>query len=98
MKITPGPWRVDESVPDQIITDTGAPPNQELLICTVEKLGIAMDEEEEANAQAIAALPELVEALKYAISHLSDGRARDNIVAGKLAEVLRKAIQNGGSK
>jgi hypothetical protein len=60
-KFTPGPWRIDEDAPNQIITDTGHPAREEILIATIENYPFG-DEEGEANARLIAASKDLYKA------------------------------------
>lgn len=65
MKHTPGPWTVDDSVPDEavyVMCPSGT-------IANVGPCGTP-DDEDKANARLIAAAPDLLEALKNTLCYL----------------------------
>jgi hypothetical protein len=71
-KHTPGPWRVDAGCPRQVIWYDGA--RMRVVATCSDNLGLINGAVEEAmaNARLIAAAPELLESLKWAMKHVEN--------------------------
>ena len=81
-KITPGPWRIDERAANHVIADSRP-------ICSVSYFTTGLPDhgaaENEANAKAIAKVPEMVEILK-----------RIEPLSSKSAEMARAILKDIG--
>lgn len=105
MAHTPGPWK---RIPDSndIISDSKILPNR--FICKVlestikstqKPVFIADDKELIDNARLIAAAPELLEACKYALTHLHpSGNIQNDFWGHNAIATLSKAIHKAEGK
>lgn len=81
-EITPGPWLLRTALYSAHITSSGLPV-ADVQACHLEPW--------RANAKAIAALPDLLEALERAVSIIEDLPHPENIPAQDLRQALVKA-------
>ena len=88
-KHTPGPWKVEQRFSGNRFIHSD---NSQSPICGVSFVGIGIEvDESKANADLIAAAPELLEAADAAIDAIADERA-DAAYKAEVVAMLRAAI------
>ena len=96
-QMTPGPWFAD-SIDDQYVWVLDSRGNYIAEMVTSDEEGMCWPDAAEANARAIAALPELVEALRAADDDLGAFINSDTLDPQRFAADLRGSIRDALAK
>jgi len=85
-KHTPGPWKIR----NDITKDTLICSENKTIICGIHQKNLNILSETKANAQLIAAAPELLEKLEIVLKHSEEGLLINGKLADQISDIISK--------